>query len=194
MICYLPMDGNRPSFLSAPFSVNELSVLNTVDQNGAPVHTTQTLFPAGSKFSPQPQLVAQDPNGHGYGYTQQWNFSIQKLLPGNFSLEAAYVGTKGTGLQTHRNVNAPLPGPGGIQARRPYPDFQTIQFDEQSASSIYHSFQTKLERRFAKGFTLLSSFTWSKAIDNSSDSSGVEDCVNPYNCRADRLVVFERSV
>jgi hypothetical protein len=32
------------------------------------------------------------------GYSQQWNFNGQRELPGRFSLEAAYVGNKGTKL------------------------------------------------------------------------------------------------
>lgn len=184
-IYYNQLDGNRETeFLSPPFLIRESGVLNVIDQNGAPTRTTQTLFPNESKFSAQPVLLGHDPYVHGYGYTQQWNLTVQKLLPGSFSLEAAYVGAKGTHLQTSRNLNAPMPGQGPIQPRRPYPDFLGITWNEQSASSIYHAFQAKLERRFAKGFTLLSSFTWSKAIDNSSESA--QGCVNPYNCRADR--------
>ena len=32
------------------------------------------------------------------GYTQQWNFNIQRVLAGNLMLEAAYIGSKGTKL------------------------------------------------------------------------------------------------
>ena len=32
------------------------------------------------------------------GYSQQWNLNVQRELPGKFSLEAAYVGNKGTKL------------------------------------------------------------------------------------------------
>jgi hypothetical protein len=36
--------------------------------------------------------------GNRVGYSQQWNFNLQRELPGAVSLEAAYVGNKGTKL------------------------------------------------------------------------------------------------
>lgn len=36
--------------------------------------------------------------GNRVGYSQQWNLNIQRQLPGNLSVEAAYVGNKGTKL------------------------------------------------------------------------------------------------
>jgi trimeric autotransporter adhesin len=45
-------------------------------------------------------------------YTQQWNFAIQRELPGSFDLQVAYVGTKGTRLaiqQTPVNQTNDIP-------------------------------------------------------------------------------------
>jgi hypothetical protein len=42
--------------------------------------------------------VSWDPNGGRVGYTQQWNFNIQRELPGNMVFDIGYVGTKSTGL------------------------------------------------------------------------------------------------
>ncbi len=47
------------------------------------------------------------------GYMQQWNFNVQKELPGNLSLEAAYAGSKGTKLPN---------GPRGIQVNQLTPE------------------------------------------------------------------------
>lgn len=182
---YNQLDGNRETeFLSPPFLIRENGVNNSLTANGAPAHTTQTLFPAGSSFSAQPYVFAHDPYSSTFGYTQQWNFFAQKLLPGTIALEVGYLGTKGTHLQDTRAYNTPLPGPGSIDARRPYQDFASIAWDEQNASSVYHALQVKAERRYKNGLTFMSSFTWSKAIDDqTSDSLG---CLNPYDCRADR--------
>jgi hypothetical protein len=100
------------------------------------------------------------------------------------SFDIAYVGTSGTHLQAVDQKNAPLPGPGTVQPRRPFPQFGVISWDEQSAQSNYHSLQAKLDRRFASGFSVLASFTWSKAIDDGSDDT--ETYIDPYNHRRSR--------
>src|SRR4051794_17392947 len=42
-----------------------------------------------------------DPAGGRVGYTQQWNFNIQRELPGNMVFDIGYIGTKSTGLQAN---------------------------------------------------------------------------------------------
>lgn len=42
--------------------------------------------------------VSWDPDSGRVGYTQQWNFNIQRELPGNMVLDLGYIGTKSTGL------------------------------------------------------------------------------------------------
>jgi hypothetical protein len=45
--------------------------------------------------------VSWDPNGGRVGYTQQWNFNIQRELPGNMVFDIGYLGTKSTSLQAN---------------------------------------------------------------------------------------------
>jgi hypothetical protein len=58
---------------------------------------------------------------------------------------------------------------------RNYSEFSSVQLTGDPAGySWYHSLQVRLERRFANGFTLQTSYTWSKAMEatefmNSSD-------------------------
>jgi hypothetical protein len=68
------------------------------------------------------------------------------------------------------SVNQPLtPGPGNVQARRPFPLYSGIGYYGPISSSIYHSFQFKSERRLSKGVTYLASYAWSRSIDNASE-------------------------
>ncbi len=184
---YNQLDGNRETeFLSPPFLIRESGVNNAVTDNGAPAKTTRTLFPAGSTFSPRPFVFGHDPYVSDFGNTQQWNLFVQRLLPWSTAVEIGYVGAKGSRLQSTRSYNVPLPGPGSIDDRRPYPDFLGIVWSEQAASSSYHGLQLKAERRYHNGLTFMSSFTWSKSIDDmTSNSAG---CLNPYDCAADRAV------
>jgi len=46
-----------------------------------------------------------------------------------------------------------------------YPHFSSVQFDDHVGYAWYHSLQTRLEKRFSKGYTLQMAYTWSKAMD-----------------------------
>ncbi len=179
---YLPLDGNRESETeSAPFLIRESGILN---DPFLPTKTTETLFPKGSSFSQYASLFGEDPNVPNFGYSQQWNLAFEHALTKDTSFEIAYVGTAGVHLQALNQINTPLPGPGDVQPRRPYPEFGVISWDEQSQQSNYHALQTKLNRRFSSGFSLLAGFTWSKAIDNGSDDT--EGYIDPYDHQRSR--------
>ncbi|MBM3727996.1 MAG: TonB-dependent receptor [Acidobacteria bacterium] len=101
-------------------------------------------------------------------YTQQWNFSIQRQLPGAWSLTTAYVGTKGAKLNAQPDINRPVPGTTPVAQRRPYPRFTSIQEVQHRQSSIYHGLQVSMERRVSRGLSLLAAYTYSHAIDENS--------------------------
>jgi hypothetical protein len=46
-----------------------------------------------------------------------------------------------------------------------YPHFSNVQYDDSAGYSWYHSLQTRMEKRFSKGYTLQISYTWSKAME-----------------------------
>ena len=48
---------------------------------------------------------------------------------------------------------------------RPFPHFSGVAIDEPTGYSWYHSLQTRVERRFSRGFTLGMSYTFSKAME-----------------------------
>ncbi|MFY9609681.1 MAG: TonB-dependent receptor [Blastocatellia bacterium] len=100
-------------------------------------------------------------------YLQHWNLSFQQELGKSRVLEVAYVGSKGTKLITARDINQPRPSPVSPNLR-PNPSFDDITFEESSANSHYNSLQVRFQQRLDFGLTLLSSYTWSKSIDNAS--------------------------
>lgn len=51
---------------------------------------------------------------------------------------------------------------------RPFPKFGSFQTMAAPSHSTYHALQAKVQRRFSRGFTLLSSFAYGKSIDNGS--------------------------
>ena len=159
-----------------------------VDQAFASQGTTSVgLFGSG----------ALDPNVRTT-YTQQWNLTLQKKLPGQIFLDTGYVGSKGTKLTASFDGNRPIevvtPGPTtpSIASRRPFQGFNNINTTKSIGNSTYHSLQMKAERRAAKGLTLIGAYTWSKSLSNADISSvgggtflgGIQDYFNLAGSKA----------
>jgi hypothetical protein len=125
-------------------------------------------------------------------YSQTWSLGIQRAFGKSLMAEVSYVGTSGVGLLTADNINAALPGTTNPVTRQPYgPALGEIRELSDSAHSIYHGLQSKLEKRFSSGLYFLASYTWSKAIDD--QSNGTDTAVasgqypqDPYNAGLDR--------
>ena len=48
---------------------------------------------------------------------------------------------------------------------KPYPQFGSIRETEPNGYSWYHALQSRVERRFSRGYTFQGAYTWSKAMD-----------------------------
>jgi hypothetical protein len=70
-------------------------------------------------------------------------------------------------MWTGRNLNTPLtPHPTiNVAQRRPWQQFGGVNVQESMLNANFNSMTVKAEKRFTKGFTFLSSFTWSKNIN-----------------------------
>jgi hypothetical protein len=101
-------------------------------------------------------------------YMQHWNLGVQQQVGKNRIVEIAYVGSKGTKLITARDINQPLPSPQQPNLR-PLPQFDDITQLESRANSSYNSLQIRFQQRMDLGLSLLSSYTWSKSIDDASN-------------------------
>ncbi|MGH9340968.1 MAG: TonB-dependent receptor [Acidobacteriota bacterium] len=153
------------------------------------------------------QTISQDRRNRN-PYSQHWNLTIQHELRNDLMFEVAYAATKGAKLIRRFDTNAPDPGPGNINRRRPVTQLEVPGLDyivtpladtfrrEWSANSNYHSMQTKIEKRFSAGLSFLGSYTWSKTISDSRGGAdaggtapvGVQD---RKNLRAERSVADE---
>jgi hypothetical protein len=87
------------------------------------------------------------------------------------------VGKKGNHIDATRDINQPINGV------KPYPLFGPVSFTEARGSSIYHAFQTRIEKRTASGLTTLFSYAWSKLIDDVDANGAVRDA---YNLKLER--------
>ena len=106
-------------------------------------------------------------------YMVQWLVNIQKQLDKDTVIELGYIGNGGHKLELLRVWNQPVNriGPSDSRTllqRSPFPAYGIIQMVDNHANSTYEGLSIKATRRFAKGLTYLSGFTWSKAMDQGS--------------------------
>jgi hypothetical protein len=157
---------NPPIVKTFAFTGSATNPINVETAFGGPGEARAGLFGSG----------ALDPNLRTT-YTQQWNLTVQKRLPKNIYFDIGYVGSKGTNLTASYDGNRPIqlvvPGAGvpSIASRRPFQGFDTINTTKSIANSNYHSMQMKVERRAARGLSVIGSYTWSHSISNADISS-----------------------
>lgn len=138
-------------------------------------------------------------------YNQMFNLNVQHTFAKDWMVQVGYFGTTAHHLLKLFDLNQPAPGAGDVNSRRPYKSFvypgttTTITplagFSGQTftGNANYNSGQVKLEKRMSHGFTILSSYIYSRSL---SDICGLGDgtfsgqapgCAvqNSYNLRAE---------
>ena len=110
-----------------------------------------------------PQTFAADPNFR-VGYTQNWQASIQRDLPGALVMTATYLGIKGT-----RGMQEFLPNTYPVGATNPCPACPSgFIYLTSNGNSTRESGSLQLRRRLRSGFTGTLQYTYSKSIDDSA--------------------------
>jgi hypothetical protein len=159
-----------------PFNLAQLGS-RTLDSAAEP-------FPGAFSANQGVPQYGVDPIGK-YGYTWQWNASVQREIARNTTLEVGYVGSKGKRLSRPFDANQVPAGDNngnGVPDRldfihagsdsdaraalRPYGVFGNVSigFRGHSGDTIYHSLQTQLLSRFGRGSQFQASYTWSRTI------------------------------
>jgi hypothetical protein len=175
-----PSPGFNPPFFvtqsfnttcGAPSANPTLGTLNCA----IPGFTLSQGFPADSLTNPNtPTLLEvahlKDPS------MQQWHFSIQYQLPSDILLEVGYEGSKGTHLYApfyNGNQATPTSDPTApFGPRRPNPIINAgITVFETSSYSSFNALETRLEKRFSRGLSLLATYTYGHSLDNGSSSN-----------------------
>ena len=102
-------------------------------------------------------------------YAWEYLLNVQRDLGHDWVAEAGYLGSLSRKLEFLRAANESAPGTTGtVPSRAPYPTFGRIQLVDNSANAYYNSLFIKATKRFSKGFTVLTSYTFSRSQDNSS--------------------------
>jgi hypothetical protein len=152
---YIEADRNIPTSLIQKDSGNPVQ----------PNVTWQNPFPPPALPSFTSTMERQEPTSRSY----EWSFGVQRELYKNASLEVNYVGSSSAYLTRISSYDTAPPGPGAQPAREPFPQFGGgIQDVHNAVHASYNSLQARFQQRFTNGFTVLSSFSYSKSIDNGS--------------------------
>lgn len=176
-----------------------------------PAATLNNLFPNSAfstsigiapTFGPVPATVLNNQPFIGFStlgsnktpYSQQWSVSLQRELMRNMVLEIDYTGSNSKNLPTQWIFNQPTASPvtanfsssdptANPYLRRPYPNVSLSSFVVANIlQSNYNAMTIKLDKRFSQGFSLLSTYTWSKSIDQGSE---VFQIGNTFNILSD---------
>ena len=166
----------------------------TVQQN---LIVTVTNPPATPRFVIANPAFPSPPFERGVGNTirpmqwdlalprlQVWNVSLQHMLPA-FVATIGYAGSRGTHLYRNSDVNIPSPSPGpdgrpffAAGLPRPNRAFGTIELKSSDGDSRYRAFFVELRRRFSRGLSFQTSYTWSHSEDTTQASTFFSDATN----------------
>jgi len=198
-------NGRNNNALPQSGFVCSTSVVTSLDNGLTPYATLSNPFPTGF-CSPTGNSAGLQTNlgqnlyilnrNAPQPYVQSWNVDIQRTLPGNSVVEAAYSGSRGVHLmgilewdqlapqylQLGSQLNSQVANPyyGAItqgqlatptitlgQALRPYPQFLSVSSRNANyGESSYNALLVRAERRLAKGFSVVAAYTFSKEIDD----------------------------
>ncbi len=169
----LGIQSNQPANnFDAVFSLNR----GPTPLDPAQILASQPLGPNGNRMLPNGVTAFMITNPIRFPTVDAWNLTVQRQLRGNMSVEAGYVGTKGThvfaGIGGDYDPNqADINGFGTLTTNQRKPFFQkfgwaqNLRYYGSDASNNYHSIQLRFDKRFEGGLSVMSHYTFSKNID-----------------------------
>jgi hypothetical protein len=109
-------------------------------------------------------------------YAESWNFAVQRALPGNFSLELAYVGNHAVHIENSNVINGTINiNAATVAGKGTASEPENILFGRTATTtypfpqgSHYDALQAKLSRKFSNGFQMNASYAFGKGIDYSA--------------------------
>jgi hypothetical protein len=179
--------------------------------NGSPAFFTLTAVPGLPYAPPFPNVFPSVPTGLNIPpgdittvspdfatlYSFNANFSISREIGAGFVVTASYLYTKGTHLPVYRNINL-VPSGFSLADGRPifstarvYPGFANILSAESVGNSEYNGMNLSLRKRFAQGYELFATYTWSHAVDDAPEQNIIDSATtvtlsDPSDRRRDR--------
>jgi outer membrane receptor protein involved in Fe transport len=218
-ISYFPGDYASPGILKNPPFTSSLtcgssttgSLTNTgcpagtgLFFQGAPIPLAASAFPTVNgaldltKIPPSTFGAVQ--LDYQTSYNLQFNLTVEKQF-GNNVVSVGYVGTKGYDLPMPiPDINRALPTGTSTPSPRPFaasaPRLTTIGYLASQGNADYNALQLGLNRRFSKGLSLTSGFTWGHGVDdagaNSTGTGGYGNLIGPFAQAVETVKRYDR--
>jgi hypothetical protein len=123
-------------------------------------------------------------------YSAQWFFEVQRELPFDLLMTLNYAGNGTHHMLSSIDYNLPYgPAVATVASRRLFPYYTTVSRALADGNLNYNALLWKVEKRFSKGLTFRSAFTWAHTIDNNLEALnqvGNNGPVVPYNHQLNR--------
>jgi hypothetical protein len=113
-----------------------------------------------------------------------WNVNVQREIGAQTAITLGYAGSRGVHLLRSNDLNTALPGGGPGQpffpvgAPRQNTAWTTIEAKTSDGDSWYKAFIVDARRRFAGGWSVQGSYTWSDSEDTTQASTFFSDATN----------------
>jgi hypothetical protein len=178
----------QPPFAVTQSLIGALNSAATLQQPFAPPLPPNSAYPIFIPRTPDSALfLASIARSIRSPYTQQYNLNIQTELAHDFLWQIGYVGSKTTHLSGCMQFNqAQLATPENpvngqttttnenVAQRVPFQGVAGGSYICQTTfSANYNSLQTSLTKRLSHGLDFLTSYTYSKTLDNTSGTGGL---------------------
>lgn len=150
------------------------------------------IAPRGSSFaSPTDRTIIYNDPDRKDALFHQYNFTVQYGFWKDWLAEAAYVGSLGRNLLIVQNIGNS--NDAGAPGSREVDNIGNVIASRYLGEFKYNALQTKLEKRFSGGLSILGTYTFAKAIDNTPggfclNGGGQRNCGpdNPLDINSDR--------
>jgi hypothetical protein len=135
--------------------------------DGAPLFSLPNILPSPS------YLGAIGTEGFYYGTdptlrdprSWQWNFTVERALPGNASLRASYIGVQTAGMPVYVDFNQAPASPTPLPS--PFPRWSQLLSVENVGFAHYEGLQVEAQRRLRNGFSFQATYVLSRNIGES---------------------------